>query len=111
MQTVEQTPGQMNVETISEDEFKRVCEEIYRDRLEIYSFRPGTSRSEAILWMLLGCLISLLSITDAELQALANSSSADPYGDAVCNLMQARAEPHFDARPIVEELLKRVEAK
>lgn len=94
---------------ISEGEFKRVCDEIYKDRFEIYRFRPGTSRSEAILWMLLGCLISLLSVTDAELQALVDESTSNPYSDAICKLLQARAGKPFDARQYIEELAKRVE--
>lgn len=98
------------VETISEGEFKNLCDEIYRDRLEIYSFRPGAKPDEALLWMLLGCLISLLSVTDAELQALAQPSSPDPYRDAVFNLLHGRAAPPFDARPYVEELLKGAES-
>jgi hypothetical protein len=96
-------------ETISEVEFRGLCEEIYRDRFEIYDFNPGATRREAILWMLLGCLISLLSVGDDEVQSLADSSSRDPYADAVCKLLRERGAPPFAAQPLVEELSKRVE--
>jgi hypothetical protein len=108
---VEQSTTAAKAGTISEGEFQRLCDELYKDRLEIYSFRPDTNRSEAILWMLLGCLISLLSVTDAELQALAGESTLNPYTDAICKLLQARAASPFDARPCIEELLKRVETE
>lgn len=100
-----------SVETISEDEFRRVCAEIYRDRFEIYSFRPDATEREALLWMLLGCLISLLSISHDELSSLADPSSEDLYGDAIHKLLQSRAEPLFDSRAIVEELLKKAEGE
>ncbi|HEY0323302.1 MAG TPA: hypothetical protein VGC66_20260 [Pyrinomonadaceae bacterium] len=96
-------------ETISESEFQRLCDEIYRDRFEIYAFNPNTTKREALLWMILGCLISLLSITDAELQSLADSSSLDPYGDAICNLLRERAAPPFAPQPFVLELSKKIE--
>jgi hypothetical protein len=104
----EQLAGKV-VETISESELRRVCDEIHRDRFQVYEFNPTASRRNAVLWMLLGCLISLLSIEDAELQALSPASSEDPYGEVVRRLLEMRAENGFDPRTIVEELLKRVE--
>lgn len=96
----------MSVETISAEEFKRLCDEIYRDRREIYEFNPAATRRDALLWMLLGCLISLLSVTYEELEALTDSSGRD-YGNVVCTLLRERAEPPFEPRPYVEELVER----
>ena len=109
MRAQEEQVTATNVEAISEEEFKRVCDEIYRDRFEIYEFNPTASRSEAVLWMLLGCLISRLSITDEELQSLAGSSSLNTYGEVVCKLLIERSAPPFDPYPYVDELSKRVE--
>jgi hypothetical protein len=106
---VEKSTTRASVETISEEEFGRLCDEVYRDRLEIYDFNPNVTKREAVLWMLLGCLISLLSVTDAELQSLLDSSGQDPYGESICTLLSARAAPPFDPQPFVEELSKRVE--
>ena len=97
------------METISREEFEKLCDEIYRDRLEIYEFNPGATHREALLWMLLGCLISLLSISDDELEALVDSSGSGDYEDVVCQLLRERADPFFDPRPHVGELLKRAE--
>ena len=98
----------VSVETISESELKRVCDELYRDRFEIYAFNPGASHRDALLWMWLGCLISRLSISEEELQALFDSSGQASYADAMCKLLEGRTEPSFNARAVVEELSKMV---
>lgn len=97
------------LETISEEEFQKLCDEIYADRFRIQEFNPGVSRSEAALWMLTGCLISLLSVTDEELQRLAASYQQDSYDDLVCRLVRTRAAPPFDPYPYVEKLSKSAE--
>ncbi|HEV7842437.1 MAG TPA: hypothetical protein VGO69_02010, partial [Pyrinomonadaceae bacterium] len=106
-----QSTARANGATISVGEFERLCDEIYRDRFEIYDFNPNVTKREAVLWMLLGCLISLLSVTDAELQSFVDSSSRDPYGESLCKLLGERAAPPFDPQPFVEELSKKVESE
>jgi hypothetical protein len=101
----------MSTEKISESELKRVCDELYEDRFEIYAFNPGASHGDALLWMLTGCLISLLSVDEEELQTLFGSSGLTSYADAVCKLLEGRAHPPFDARAVVDELTKRVESE
>lgn len=97
------------METISKEEFQRLCDEIYRDRFEVYEFNPDLSRREAALWMLMGCLISLLSVTDEELQRLASSSGRETYGDLVCELVRKHAAPPFDPSTHLEKLAQSVE--
>jgi hypothetical protein len=97
------------VETISEGEFKRVCDGIYRDRFEIYEFNPGVGRRDALLWMLLGCLISRLSITDEEMQSFAGSAVHEAYGDIVRRILSERGSPPFEPLPYLEELSNGVE--
>ena len=96
------------VETISEESFKKLCEEIYRDRSEIYRFSPGMKNGEALLWVLTGCLISLLSMTEAELESLGKGSS---YADEICALLAGRTAPPFCPRPHIEELLNKAESQ
>jgi hypothetical protein len=98
-------------DTISEEKFRALCEEVYRDRAEIYGFHPGAGRSEALLWMLLGCLISLLSVDEVEMEAVADSSGKYLYLEAVCALLEKRTEPHFNPRPYLEELAQRAESE
>jgi hypothetical protein len=104
----ETTYGRADVETISEEGFKKLCEEIYRDRSQIYGFNPGMAKDEALLWVLTGCLVSLLSLTGTELESLSRGSS---YGDEICALLEGRTEPPFDARPYIDELRGRAEGR
>jgi hypothetical protein len=95
----------LSMETISESELRKICVEIYRDRFAIYDFNPQMKPAEAVQWMLLGCLISRLSITDEELQ----EASATSYAEAITKLLSERTAGGFDARSVVDELMKRVE--
>ncbi|MBV9211103.1 MAG: hypothetical protein JOZ52_10765, partial [Acidobacteria bacterium] len=69
--------------TISEQEFEQLCEDIFRDRREIYAFNPSMKRSEVLCWMLLGCLITLLSVPEAE-----EPQASASYADAVVELLE-----------------------
>lgn len=86
-------------ETVSEAEFSKLCTRIYEDREQIYSFNPSAAPGEALLWMLLGCLISLLSVPPAEQPDLEAISSPDPYADAVREILRNRMQPPFDPEP------------
>jgi hypothetical protein len=96
--------------SITEMEFIKLCDDIYADRKQIYEFNPNMSHMEALLWMLTGCLISLLDITDNE-QPGADDSSAktDPYGAAIREIIRQRAQPPFDPQPYLSRLLKQIE--
>lgn len=85
-----------------------MCEEIYADRDSIFSYVPGLSRRDALLWMLLGCLVSLLSVPEDEQPCVHAGASEDPYGDAICGLLQRRAPTAFNPRPHLEKLSKRL---
>lgn len=95
--------------TITEAEFVRLCEDLYTDRRQIYEFNPNAGRREAMLWMLLGCLISLLSIPDTQ-QPSVNSSSTDPYGDAVREILRHRTHPSFDPQSQLADWSKKIES-
>lgn len=90
--------------TISQAEFIKLCDDIYADRQQLYEFNPGMSKRDAVLWMLLGCLISLLSVPVAEQASAGDKQSADPYGDAIRKILQTRVQPHFDPRTHLAEL-------
>ncbi|HEX8708961.1 MAG TPA: hypothetical protein VF723_12010 [Pyrinomonadaceae bacterium] len=96
---------------ISAQEFERLCEDIYADRWQVYPLIPSASRSDALKWMLLGCLVNLLSVPQLEAPHVRHGRSADPYGDAICELMKGRASPVFDPRAYLVELSRRAEAE
>jgi hypothetical protein len=97
--------------TISEEDFRKLCEDIYADRLLVYSLNPNAIRREALAWMLLGCLLSLLSVPVEEQPSAYGGSSVDFYGEAVCEVLKDRMEPHFDPRAILHELSMRAETE
>jgi hypothetical protein len=98
--------------TISEQEFKRLCDDVYADRLRIYAYHPNAgSRREALQWMLLGCLVSLLSIPLLEQPGVYGGASEDPYGDAILEVLKDRVQPHFDPQIYLGELSRRIEAE
>jgi hypothetical protein len=96
---------------ISAEEFEKLCQDIYADRWQIYSFNPNVSRREALLWMLLGCLVSLLSVPILDQPSVYGGSRPDPYADAICELLQQRMEPAFDPRIYLDELSKNLDSE
>ena len=97
------------MDTISEEKFKALCEDIYGDRQLVYSYLPNASHREALMWMLLGCLVSLLSVPENEQPNVSTETSEDPYADAICKLLQERAQTPFNPRPYLDRLSKRLE--
>ncbi|MFN2455446.1 MAG: hypothetical protein ABR577_14620 [Pyrinomonadaceae bacterium] len=97
--------------TISEQQFLKLCAEVYADRHSIYAFNPNMSRREAVLWMLAGCLYSLLSVPLLEQPGVCGAASDDPYLDAIIGILQSRTMPPFDARPLLAELSEKITAE
>ncbi len=96
--------------SISETEFIKLCDDIYADRQRIYDFNPNMQPTEALLWMLTGCLISLLSIRAHELPGAEDGNAGtDPYGQAIREIIHQRMQPPFDPQPHLVRLLKRIE--
>ncbi|MEA2175478.1 MAG: hypothetical protein QOD00_3070 [Blastocatellia bacterium] len=102
---------QPDMSTISAEEFERLCLDIYADREQIYPFNPNASRREALLWMLLGCLVSLLSVPILDQPSVYGGSSPDPYADAICELLQPRMNPAFDPRIYLDQLTEKLKAE
>lgn len=108
----EQTAANSEMQaTISEAEFIKLCDDIYADRRQIYQFHPHAGKREALLWMLTGCLISLLSIHLHEQPDGQDSSSADPYTAAIREILHNRMRPPFDPQAHLAELSKKVESE
>lgn len=97
------------METITELEFKKLCNDVYRDRHEVYAFNPNVSHREALLWMLLGTLVSLLSIPILEQPSVYGTTDSDPYGTAVIELVRQHSSPVFDPETYLRELSEKLE--
>ncbi len=99
------------MDTISEQEFKRLCDDVYRDREEIYRLLPNVSHREALLWMLLGSLVALLSVSVEEQQGVDDHLSPDPYGDAILEILRERTTHVFDPKVYLAELSEKLSAE
>lgn len=91
---------------ITEAEFKRIVEGIYKDREIIEKHNPIGTPEEIMLWMLISCLISYLSLTDLEIPCFPGKPDANTYRDAVIFILKDRKLNSFDERSYLAELVK-----
>ncbi len=97
------------VSAITEQEFRRLCDDLYAGREDVYPLSPSMSKREALLWMLYGSLVSLLDVPADYQPPLTPETSADPYFYAICDLLPRHMEPPFDAGAILAEFLEKLE--
>lgn len=90
--------------TISEAEFARICDGLNGDRESIIEHNPIGPPDEILLWMLLGCLISYLSLSDLETPCFNSKPDAATYRDAILFLLSQRRTDDFDAEPYIRRL-------
>ena len=91
---------------ITEAEFKRICDGIYEDRTSIIKHNPLGTREEILLWMLLSCLISYLSLPEIETPCFTGSPDAETYRKAVLFVLKERKSDDFDAEPVIARLIR-----
>ena len=89
---------------ISELEFARICNDIYEDRESIIKHNPLGSREEILLWMLLSCLVTYLSLTEIETPCFTGKPDAVTYRDAIQFILRDRMAEKFDAVAYLEKL-------
>ncbi len=82
---------------ISELEFARICEGIYVERDVICKHNPIGTREETLLWMLLCCLISYLSLTEIETPCFTGKPTAETYRNAILFVLKNRKTEDFVA--------------
>ncbi|CAN5732170.1 hypothetical protein BH20ACI4_BH20ACI4_07570 [soil metagenome] len=91
---------------ISENEFARICRGIYEDREIICQHNPIGTREEILLWMLLSCLISYLSLSEIETPCFTGKPDAETYRTAILFVLKDRMRENFDAEKYLEELVR-----
>ncbi len=89
---------------ITEQEFARICEGINEDRETICRHNPIGTQAEILLWMLLGCLVSYLDLSDIETPCFNGKPNAETYKDAVLFVLKNRKTPDFDAEKYLNVL-------
>jgi len=91
---------------ISEQEFARICEGIYEDHASVFQHNPIGTREETLLWMLLGCLISYLSLSEIETPCFNGMPTAETYRTAILFVLKDRKIEDFDPGIYLDKLIK-----
>lgn len=81
---------------ITELEFKRICDGIAADRESILKHNPIGTEEETLLWMLLSCLVSYLSLSEIETPCFTGIPTAETYRNAISIILKRRMENDFD---------------
>ena len=92
--------------SISEVEFKKICKGIYEERKIICKYNPLGTQEETLLWMLLSCLISYLSLAEIETPCFTGKPDADTYHKAILFILKDRKSDNFNAEEYLSELVK-----
>lgn len=95
----------MQMACISETRFAEICDGIRDDRAAIIKYNPIGSDEEILLWMLLSCLVTYLSLSDQETPCFTGRPDATTYRDAIGFVLRGRSEPGFDPEPHIDRML------
>lgn len=92
---------------ITEPEFARICEGIHRDRETICRHNPLGTAEEILLWMLLSCLDSYLSLDPIETPCFNGKPTAETYRRAILLVLKNRRIEDFDPEIYLAKLTER----
>lgn len=87
-------------------EFRKICVGIYEDRKIIHKHNPIGTREETLLWMLLSCLISYLSLSEIETPCFTGKPDAETYRQAILFILKDRKPENFEVEKYLDELIK-----
>jgi len=93
---------------IGEQEFAHLCAGIGSDRKSILKHNPIGTRDETLLWMLLGCLISYLSLEDIETPCFTGIPDVKTYRNAILFVIRDRKSEEFNAEKYLDQLLEKM---
>lgn len=82
-----------------------MCREIKEDREIIWKHNPIGTPEEILLWMLLGCLIGYLSLTEIETPCFKGKPNAEIYRKAILFVLDNRKAENFDAAEYLTNLV------
>jgi hypothetical protein len=86
---------------ITEAEFGRICSGIDRDRDAIIKHNPIGTEEEILLWMLMSCLVSYLSLNELETPCFHGTADARTYRQAIDEILQLRRAGDFDTEEYI----------
>ena len=90
--------------TISQAEFERIVDGVIDDRALIIKHNPIGTEEEILLWMLLSCLVSYLSLTDRQTPCFVGRPDAKTYREAIRFILRNHGAADFDAEHYLAKL-------
>ena len=92
---------------ISEAEFSRIVDGIFEDSDSIVKHNPIGTREEILLWMLLSCLVTYLSLTELETPCFTGKPDAGTYRNAILFVLNERRSDDFDPQRYLDKLTEK----
>jgi hypothetical protein len=92
---------------ITEKEFAQICRGIYDERKAICKHNPIGTPEEILLWMLLSCLISYLSLSEIETPCFNGMPTAQTYRDAIHFVLKDKMDEDFNIENYLHEFVKK----
>lgn len=93
---------------IGEAEFARICDGIVEERDSIIRHNPIGAPDEILLWMLLGCLISYLNLSEIETPCFTGKADAKTYRDAIDFVLRDRRTDEFETADYLDLIVSQV---
>jgi hypothetical protein len=90
---------------ISEPEFSRIVDGIRDDRELIVKHNPIGPEDEILLWMLLSCIVSYLSLEEQETPCFTGRPDADTYREAIRFVLRDRRDRPFNVDEYLDRLV------
>lgn len=94
----------MQISRITEAEFARIVDGIAEDRASIVKHNPVGTAEETVLWMLMSCLVTYLSLDDAETPCFNGRPDEETYKTAIRFILAKRKAEDFDPDPYLDKL-------
>lgn len=91
---------------ISESEFARICEGLREDREIILKHNPIGTPEETMLWMLVSCLVSYLSVSEMETPCFTGRPDENTYREAIRFILKERRAGDFDVEEYLNDLIQ-----
>lgn len=95
----------LTMQMITEAELDGITAGILNDRESIIKHNPIGTREEVLLWMLLSCLVSYLSVSELETPCFTGRPDAETYATAIRFILRNRKSEQFDDEPYIKRLL------
>ena len=94
----------MQLSGITESEVSRIIDGLVEDRESIIKHNPIGSAEETLLWMLMSCLVSYLSLDDTETPCFTGRPDEETYKTAIRFILENRRVGDFDVEPYLDKL-------